>query len=121
MPSRRANRLDATKRADRGVDMGDMSQKRRFDGQVALVTGGGKGIGRAVVRRLAAEGAAVAFCGREEAALTAVADEIAAAGGRAFIRSVDVSDDRAVDAFVADSAVALGGLHVLVNNASLTS
>ena len=98
-----------------------MGERRRFEGQVVIVTGGGKGIGRAVVRRLAAEGAAVAFCGREEAALTSVADEITAAGGGAFARSVDVSDDRAVDAFVADAATALGGLHVLVNNASLTS
>ena len=98
-----------------------MSEGKRFEGQVAIVTGGGKGIGRAVVRRLAAEGAAVAFCGREEAALISLADEITAAGGRAFVRAVDVSDDRAVDAFVADAAAALGGLHVVVNNASLTS
>jgi 3-oxoacyl-[acyl-carrier protein] reductase len=98
-----------------------MSEGKRFEGQVAIVTGGGKGIGRAVVRQLSAEGAAVAFCGREEAALTSLADEITAAGGRAFTRAVDVSDDRAVDAFVADAAATLGGLHVVVNNASLTS
>jgi 3-oxoacyl-[acyl-carrier protein] reductase len=98
-----------------------MRAQGRFDGQVAIVTGGGKGIGRATVRRLAAEGAAVALCGREQAALDRVVEEIAGTGGRAFARALDVADDRAVDAFVADAAEALGGLHVLVNNASLTS
>jgi 3-oxoacyl-[acyl-carrier protein] reductase len=98
-----------------------MVEQRRFEGRVAIVTGGGKGIGRAVVRRLSAEGAAVALCGRDQAAIDAVADELTATGGRAFTRALDVSDDRAVDAFVNDAAAALGGLQVVVNNASLTA
>jgi 3-oxoacyl-[acyl-carrier protein] reductase len=93
----------------------------RFAGRVALVTGGGKGIGRAVVRRLAAEGAAVALCGREAAAVDRVAAEVVANGGRAFARSVDISDETAVDTFVGEAVGALGGLDVVVNNAALTS
>jgi NAD(P)-dependent dehydrogenase (short-subunit alcohol dehydrogenase family) len=94
---------------------------RRFAGRVALVTGGGKGIGRAVARRFAAEGAAVAVCGRELRAVESVAAEIAGGGGRALARSVDVGDEAAVETFVAETVATLGGLDVLVNNASLTA
>ena len=93
----------------------------RLAGRAALVTGGGKGIGRAVARRLAAEGAAVAVAGREPGLLEAVADEIAAGGGRALARASDVSDEAAVEALVAETAAAFGGLDVLVNNAALTA
>jgi 3-oxoacyl-[acyl-carrier protein] reductase len=99
----------------------EQPRQRRFAGRVALVTGGGKGIGRAVVRRMAAEGAAVALCGREAAAVERVAAEVAANGGRVFARSADVSDEAAVDSFVSDAASALGGLDVVVNNAALTA
>ena len=105
----------------RGAGVTESSGQGRFGGRVALVTGGGKGIGRAVVRRLAAEGAAVALCGREAAAVERVAAEVVANGGRAIGRSVDVSDETAVDAFVGDAVEALGGLDVVVNNASLTT
>jgi NAD(P)-dependent dehydrogenase (short-subunit alcohol dehydrogenase family) len=88
---------------------------------VAIVTGGGKGIGRAIVRRLAAEGAAVALCGRAAPPIEAVGAEIQAAGGRAFVRSVDVADEAAVTSFINDAAGELGGVDVLVNNASLTA
>jgi len=85
-----------------------------------LVTGGGKGIGRAIVQRFADDGASVAFCGREQAALDRAAAELTGQGACVLARSVDVSDDQAVDRFVAETAETFGGIDVLVNNASLT-
>jgi NAD(P)-dependent dehydrogenase (short-subunit alcohol dehydrogenase family) len=85
-----------------------------------LVTGGGKGIGRAIVERFAADGASVAFCGREQQALDAVATRLTAQGATVLARSVDVSDESAVDCFVNETAARFGGIDVVVNNASLT-
>jgi NAD(P)-dependent dehydrogenase (short-subunit alcohol dehydrogenase family) len=85
-----------------------------------VVTGGGKGIGRAIVQRFADDGASVAFCGREQRALDTAVTELSASGARVLARSVDVSDEAAVDRFVAEVADAFGGIDVLVNNASLT-
>jgi NAD(P)-dependent dehydrogenase (short-subunit alcohol dehydrogenase family) len=90
-------------------------------GRVAVVTGGGKGIGRAIAQRLAAEGATVAICGRDPEALAATVAEITAAGGRALEQVLDVSDQPAVDAFITETFVAHGRLDVLVNNAALTA
>ena len=89
--------------------------------QVALVTGGGKGIGRAIARRLAAEGAAVAMCGRDPAAIEATAGEIVASGGVAAARALDVTDHEALDRFVTETRDQFGRLDVLVNNAALTA
>lgn len=86
-----------------------------------VVTGGGKGIGRAIVEHFAASGAAVAFCGREQAPLDNLAASIARSGGRALARSVDVSDEHAVDCFITEVTAEFGGIDVLVNNASLTA
>jgi NAD(P)-dependent dehydrogenase (short-subunit alcohol dehydrogenase family) len=86
-----------------------------------VVTGGGKGIGRAIVEAFAASGAAVAFCGRQQAPLDALAAEIAESGGRTLARSVDVSDEHAVERFIAETTETFGGIDVLVNNASLTA
>jgi 3-oxoacyl-[acyl-carrier protein] reductase len=85
-----------------------------------VVTGGGKGIGRAIVEHFAANGAAVAFCGREQSALDLLSARLKALGTRVIARSVDVSDEHAVDAFMSEIAEAFGGIDVLVNNASLT-
>ena len=89
--------------------------------QAAIVTGGGKGIGRAIALRLAREGAAVAICGRDAGAIDQTVGEIVGAGGRAMGRSLDVADDLALDAFIGESHDAFGRLDVLVNNAALTA
>lgn len=94
---------------------------RRLEGRKALVTGGGRGIGRAIAIRLAAEGATVAICGRDEAVLADAFETIKRTGGKATWRRVDISDETAVDAFISDTHVEFGGLDILVNNASLTS
>lgn len=83
-------------------------------GRVALVTGGGRGIGAAVARRLAREGLRVAVCGRSEHELAEVAREI---DGVALV--VDLLDRAAVAALPARVEAALGPVDVLVNNAGL--
>jgi 3-oxoacyl-[acyl-carrier protein] reductase len=88
--------------------------------QVALVTGGGRGIGRAIARRLAREGASVCvnYVTRVEAAEALVA-EIIAEGGRAIAVAADVSDDAAVEGMVDGVSAAFGPVTILVNNAGV--
>jgi len=89
--------------------------------QVALVTGGGRGIGRAIARRLAREGASVCvnYLTRADAAESLVAD-IIANGGRAISVAADVADDAAVEGMVDRVAAAFGPVTILVNNAGLS-
>ena len=89
--------------------------------QVALVTGGGRGIGRAIARRLAREGASVCvnYLARADAAESLVAD-IIANGGRAISVAADVADDAAVEGMVDRVAAAFGPVTILVNNAGLS-
>ena len=90
------------------------------EGKVALVTGGSRGIGRAIALRLAAEGAGVAICGRNLEAVSEVGDELAAAGGKALVRQTDVTDMAQVGELVQATLKELGGLDILVNNAGIT-
>jgi rhamnulose-1-phosphate aldolase/alcohol dehydrogenase len=87
--------------------------------RVALVTGGGSGIGRAVAQRLAAEGACVVVADRDGPAAGKVAAEI---GSRdvAVDVAVDVTDEDAVAAAVAEAVLAFGGVDLVVNNAGLS-
>jgi 3-oxoacyl-[acyl-carrier protein] reductase len=87
---------------------------------VALVTGGSRGIGTAIVHALAGAGAAVVINYREQAdAAQALADEIKAAGGRAIAAQADVADSAAVSAMFARTASELGPVDILVNNAGI--
>ncbi|TMR33512.1 SDR family NAD(P)-dependent oxidoreductase [Actinomadura geliboluensis] len=87
-------------------------------GRVALVAAATSGLGLATARELAAAGADVAFCGRDEARLEAARKEIDAAGpGRAVATRLDVRDHEAAAAWVGRTAADLGGPHVLVTNA----
>ena len=90
----------------------------RFTDKVAIVTGGGSGIGRATAVLLASEGARVTVADIAEPAAVAVVAEIEAAGGAARAQVVDVADADAVAAMVADTVAAYGGLDILHNNAA---
>jgi 3-oxoacyl-[acyl-carrier protein] reductase len=86
-------------------------------GMTALVTGASGGIGSAIARGLAAQGARVALSGTREEALRAVADEI---GGESLILPCNLGDAAAVDGLVPRAVEALGKLDILVNNAGVT-
>ena len=92
-----------------------------LEGKVALVTGGGRGIGRAVALALAGAGAAVAITGRDAGRLAAVQAEIAASGRAALALPGDVSDSAAVSRAFAEARAALGPIDILVNNAGITA
>jgi NAD(P)-dependent dehydrogenase (short-subunit alcohol dehydrogenase family) len=88
-------------------------------GRRALITGGSRGIGLAVARALAAEGADVALVARHDDALARAAQQVADASGRRVIWAVaDTGDDAAVKAMVASVTSQLGGIDILVNAAA---
>ncbi len=89
-----------------------------FAGKRVAVCGGSRGIGRAIALGFARAGAAVSVCARSPGPLEATRAQIAACGGVAHAVSCDLADGEAVVAYVAAAAAALGGLDVLVNNAS---
>jgi 2-hydroxycyclohexanecarboxyl-CoA dehydrogenase len=90
---------------------------KRFDGKVAIITGGAGGIGSAACRRFAAEGARVAVFDRDEAGANKVAADIKAASGNAQAFGCDITDRKAIEAAVAATEAALGPVAILVNNA----
>lgn len=90
----------------------------RYIGRSVLITGGGRGIGRATALRLAQEGAAVAVLDRDAAAAEEVAAEIRAGAGRSTALIADIADADACDQAAREAEAAIGPLHVLVNNAA---
>jgi NAD(P)-dependent dehydrogenase (short-subunit alcohol dehydrogenase family) len=98
------------------VDVGN----RPLDGMVALVSGGGRGVGRLLGARLAAAGAAVGLIARSADELAAAAGEINRAGGIAAAAAADVTDKRATAAAVTELRERLGSVDVLINNAGVS-
>src|SRR5882762_4945004 len=92
-----------------------------LSGKVALVTGGSRGIGRAIALRLAGQGADVAFSYRgNESAAQATVGDVEALGRKALAVQADVSDAAAADGLVKTVIDAFGKVDILVNNAGIT-
>ena len=91
----------------------------KLAGKVAMVTGGGSGMGEGVARAFASEGAAVGVLDRNLVGAQRVADDIVSAGGKAVAVEADVGDEVSVPKAFADIARALGDVDILVNNAGI--
>jgi 3-oxoacyl-[acyl-carrier protein] reductase len=89
-----------------------------LQGLNALVTGGTKGIGRAIAQTFAAEGTHVAICARDADEVAQAVAELSGYGVKAFGRAVDVADGPALKAWVKDAGDALGGIDIVVANVS---
>ncbi|SEQ25454.1 NAD(P)-dependent dehydrogenase, short-chain alcohol dehydrogenase family [Solimonas aquatica] len=89
----------------------------RLQGQVALVTGAGQGVGQGIAYALASEGAAVALLGRTAAKLEQTAAGIEKRGARALVIAADIKQAETLAAAVAQTVAQLGGIQILVNNA----
>lgn len=91
----------------------------RLDKQVAIVSGGGTGIGRAVALALAGEGARVAVCGRRVRPLQETVKAMEALQGQGLAIQADVAEDEAVQGVVDRTLETFGAIHILVNNAGI--
>jgi 3-oxoacyl-[acyl-carrier protein] reductase len=87
--------------------------------QIALITGAGRGIGRATALRLARAGCSVALVARTQADLEAVAQEIAPSGVQTLVLPADVTDDAQVESLLQRALVELGSISILINNAGV--
>jgi 3-oxoacyl-[acyl-carrier protein] reductase len=90
----------------------------QLKGKAAIVTGATRGIGRAIAEALAQEGADLAICARKPDEVGDVVDKLGDLGVKVFGKAVDIADGAAFKAFIAEAGEALGGIDVLVSNAS---
>lgn len=93
--------------------------EKPLQGRVALVTGGSRGIGKAIVSKLLALGAAVSFCGRDEEKLNGAAKALGAGGVKILALRADVTREKEIVALVAATEKKLGEISILVNNAGI--
>jgi NAD(P)-dependent dehydrogenase (short-subunit alcohol dehydrogenase family) len=100
---------------------GDLSGLFSLAGEVALITGGGQGLGRAMAEGLARFGAAVSVVDVQPDAAQAVAEGITAAGGQAIAVECDVSSEAQVQTAIARTVEALGKIDVLIANAGISA
>ncbi|MGI9038788.1 MAG: SDR family NAD(P)-dependent oxidoreductase [Gemmatimonadota bacterium] len=92
-----------------------------LDGKVVMISGGSKGLGAALARRFAKEGAKVSLCARGEDDLREIADELVAEidGADVFVRSADVTSEEEIASWIEDTRAEFGRIDAFVNNASL--
>jgi 3-oxoacyl-[acyl-carrier protein] reductase len=95
------------------------SSEQRLEGQVAVITGAGRGIGAAIAHKLASLGATAVLCGRRRSVLESAAAAILRGGGRAEVMECDVRELRSVEGVAAHVDQAFGRLDILVNNAGV--
>ncbi len=91
----------------------------KLEGKVSIITGGGRGIGRAIALRLAGEGAAIVNAGPTRESEEAVAEEIRSTGGRARAMVTDVADEASVEQMISAALDEFGRIDILVNNAGI--
>jgi NAD(P)-dependent dehydrogenase (short-subunit alcohol dehydrogenase family) len=89
--------------------------------RVAVVTGGSRGIGKAIAKAFVEQGARVALCSRDAAAARRAADEISPGGGQVLAFRADVTDPGEVRSLVRDVVTRWGQIHILVNNAGMNA
>jgi 3-oxoacyl-[acyl-carrier protein] reductase len=97
----------------------DSGEKKPLSGGVVLITGGGRGIGKAIARQLAMLGASVAICGRDSAALEESARDVAKIGVPVHSQTADVTKSADIADLVAKTEAKLGPITILVNNAGI--